>query len=170
MTDNNNKRNSTEIAYIAYYESPIGTLELVANSRSLKKVDFVDRVVTRNENSDVTNRVLKATIRQLGEYFSGDRQVFALPLVAVGTLFQQTSWNFLRTIPYAETRTYSEQATAISNTRAVRAVAQANHNNPITIIVPCHRVIGKDGALTGYGGGIWRKKWLLEHELKYQKQ
>ncbi|MBE7189184.1 methylated-DNA--[protein]-cysteine S-methyltransferase [Jatrophihabitans endophyticus] len=101
---------------------------------------------------------------QLAEYFAGDRLEFDLPLDAAGTAFQHSVWEALRAIPYGETRTYGQQALAIGLPTAVRAVGAANGRNPISIIVPCHRVIGADGSLTGYGGGVEAKRWLLGHE------
>ena len=103
---------------------------------------------------------------QLSEYFSGKRTFFSVPLHLLGTDFQKKVWEILQTIPYGETRSYKEQAIAISSPESVRAVANANGMNRISILVPCHRVIGSDGQLTGYGGGIWRKKYLLELESK----
>lgn len=103
-------------------------------------------------------------IRQLEEYFAGTRREFALPLDAEGTPFQQEAWAALRRIPYGATRSYQEQAAAIGRPGAVRAVGTANGRNPISIIVPCHRVIGANGSLTGYGGGLAAKRWLLQHE------
>lgn len=104
---------------------------------------------------------------QLGEYFAGARTEFDLPLSATGTAFQQSVWAALNAIPYGETRTYAEQATHIGSPKAVRAVGAANGRNPISIIVPCHRVIGADGSLTGYGGGMDAKRWLLGHEASH---
>ena len=108
-----------------------------------------------------------AVIKQLHEYFSGDRRTFDLPLDLKGTPFQLQAWHALLEIPYGETLTYGEQAVAISNPKAVRAIGLANGKNPISIIVPCHRVIGKNGTLTGYGGGIERKKFLLQLEKNH---
>jgi len=105
--------------------------------------------------------------KQIGEYFSGIRKEFDLPLLLVGTPFQKDVWNALIQIPYGETRSYKRQSIALGNEKAIRAVAGANGENGIAIIVPCHRVIGENGSLTGYGGGLWRKKWLLEHEAKH---
>ena len=102
--------------------------------------------------------------RQLEEYFDGQRTSFDVPLMVPGTPFQQTAWEALRTIPHGETRSYQQQAEAIGRPEAVRAVARANGDNRIAILIPCHRVIGKNGKLTGYGGGLWRKKALLDLE------
>lgn len=104
--------------------------------------------------------------KELSEYFRGNRKVFSIPLEFHGTDFQEKSWQALQQIPFGETRNYLEQATMTGNPKAVRAIGGANHRNPITIIIPCHRVIGKNASLTGYAGGIERKKWLLEHEKK----
>ncbi len=103
-------------------------------------------------------------IAQLREYFAGSRTQFDLPLAPAGTAFQLDAWTALRAIPYGETRSYTEQAAALGRPRAVRAVGSANGRNPIAIVVPCHRVVGSRGGLTGYGGGVDRKRWLLAHE------
>jgi len=108
--------------------------------------------------------VLSATRAQLGEYFAGRRQDFDLPLAPAGTAFQRAVWSELRRIPFATTASYGEIAARVSRPRAVRAVGAANGANPIALIVPCHRVIGSDGRLTGYGGGLPTKHWLLSHE------
>lgn len=105
--------------------------------------------------------------QQISEYFTGTRMIFELPLHLVGTAFQKDVWNALIQIPYGETRSYKKQSIALGNEKAIRAVAGANGENGIAIIIPCHRVIGENGSLTGYGGGLWRKKWLLEHEAKH---
>ena len=104
---------------------------------------------------------------QVNEYFAGTRKEFDLPLLLVGTDFQKQVWNGLTKIPYGETRSYKQQSIFLGNEKAIRAVAGANGENGIAIIIPCHRVIGEDGSLTGYGGGLPKKKWLLEHEAKF---
>ncbi|MEI7801726.1 MAG: methylated-DNA--[protein]-cysteine S-methyltransferase [Bacteroidota bacterium] len=111
-----------------------------------------------------TNKQLKKLKKQLEEYFSGKRKSFDLKLSPDGTEFQQRVWNELLKIQFGKTRTYKEQSIALSDLKAIRAVATANGANPIAIIIPCHRIIGSDGSLTGYAGGLWRKKWLLEFE------
>jgi methylated-DNA-[protein]-cysteine S-methyltransferase len=108
--------------------------------------------------------ILARAGEQLNEYFAGRRQSFDLPLAARGTGFQQSVWRALTDIPYGVTRSYREIAEAVGSPRAFRAVGAANGRNPIAVIVPCHRVIGADGSLTGFGGGLERKRWLLEHE------
>ncbi len=106
--------------------------------------------------------------RQLEQYFQGTRQTYSIPLLAEGTEFQKKVWRALLDIPYGETRTYQEIARAIGNPNASRAVGMANHRNPIAILIPCHRVIGADGSLTGYAAGVWRKAYLLDLEKKYK--
>ena len=101
---------------------------------------------------------------QLNEYFTGNRKTFNLKLNPQGTEFQKKVWEALQNVPYGKTITYLEQSKVLGNVKAIRAVAGANGKNPISIVIPCHRIIGSDGSLTGYAGGLWRKKWLLEHE------
>ena len=108
--------------------------------------------------------VLQDAISQLNDYFEGKRTNFDFKLNPKGTEFQQKVWKTLLEIPYGETRTYLQQSKILGDVKAIRAVASANGKNPLWIVVPCHRVIGTDGSLTGYAGGLWRKKWLLEHE------
>ena len=105
--------------------------------------------------------------QQIGEYFAGSRKEFDLPLHLIGTPFQKSVWEALIKIPYGETRSYKQQSVFLGNEKAIRAVAGANGDNGIAIIIPCHRVIGENGSLVGYGGGLQRKKWLLEHERKF---
>ena len=111
-----------------------------------------------------SNPILEQLTRELEAYFNGSLSEFATPLAAPGTTFQQTVWNYLRTIPYGRTASYREVATALGIPKAVRAVARANGDNRLAIVIPCHRVIGNDGELTGYGGGLWRKRRLLDIE------
>lgn len=120
------------------------------------------------EGENKQTRLLVQAAEQLDEYFTGKRKEFDLPLAAEGTLFQKRVWNALCTIPYGETRSYKDIAIQIGNAKACRAVGMANHNNPIGIIVPCHRVVGADGKLVGYAGGLDRKQFLLELERKYK--
>lgn len=120
------------------------------------------------EGENKQTRLLVQAAEQLDEYFTGKRKEFDLPLAAEGTLFQKRVWNALCTIPYGETRSYKDIAIQIGNAKACRAVGMANHNNPIGIIVPCHRVVGADGKLVGYAGGLDRKQLLLELERKYK--
>jgi methylated-DNA-[protein]-cysteine S-methyltransferase len=113
---------------------------------------------------------LQDCVKQLEDYFMGKRNSFNLKLNPKGTLFQKKVWEELLNIPFNKTRTYLEQSKALGDVKAIRAVASANGKNPIWIIIPCHRVIGSDGSLTGYAGGIWRKKWLLAHENPVKQQ
>jgi methylated-DNA-[protein]-cysteine S-methyltransferase len=153
--------------------SPMGVLTLVASNRGLRAVlwpsDDLARVPLGDviETAKLTDHpVLAATIEQLGEYFAGVRQNFDLPLDPVGTDFQQSAWMALRAIPYGETVSYGEQAAAMGDKRKARAVGAANGRNPISIVVPCHRVVGSNGSLTGFAGGLDSKRWLLDHESK----
>lgn len=146
---------------VAYYKSPIGTAKIVGNENGIISVTvFEDDIETSVEIS----KCLENCIIQLREYFEGKRTRFELKLNPQGTVFQKRVWRELLTIPFGKTRSYLEQTKKLGNPKAIRAVASANGKNPIWIIIPCHRVIGSDGSLTGYGGGLWRKKWLLEHE------
>ena len=113
------------------------------------------------------SRFCDAAIEQMREYFAGERRKFDVPLDAPGTAFQQSVWQALREIPYGAIRSYGDIASAVGSPKAVRAVGTANGMNRIAIMIPCHRVIGADGTLTGYGGGLWRKDWLLRHEREH---
>jgi AraC family transcriptional regulator of adaptative response/methylated-DNA-[protein]-cysteine methyltransferase len=135
------------------------------------KIDF--DFLKNHFNSGVlegTNKHLQLLSSQLEEYFSGKRQVFSVPLVTPGTAFRQAVWKELLSIEYGTTRTYSQQAAAMGNLNSIRAVAAANGANRIAVLIPCHRVIGADGSLTGYAGGLDKKRWLLEHERKHSKR
>jgi len=144
--------------------SPIGKLTLIGDGTALTAVhmDCGDFVLPKNANKG--HAVLIEARRQLEEYFAGKRREFNLPLAATGTGFQRAVWAALYDIPFAQTRSYIEIARAIQKPTASRAVGMANGRNPISIIVPCHRVIGASGKLVGYGGGLERKQWLLDHE------
>ena len=151
----------------SYFESPIGRLLLTSDGTALtglymepsRKAQCTDGWM-----EDVTVAPLSATVRQLTEYFEGTRREFDLPLRLQGTTFQTRVWRELTEIPYGQTWSYGQLAKRIDKPSASRAVGLANGRNPISILVPCHRVIGADGSLTGYGGGIERKRWLLAHE------
>ncbi len=156
-------------------ETPLGTMIACADENGICMLEFSDRKALPTELKDIA-RYFNANIiqgnnphfilleKELREYFDGKREYFTVPLSPVGTDFQKKVWEVLREIPYGSTRSYQEQANILGNTKAVRAVANANGLNKISIIIPCHRVIGSDGKLTGYGGGIWRKQKLLELE------
>lgn len=158
-------------------ETPLGTMFACATAEGICLLEFSDRKMLETEFKDLA-RLLNATIlqgdnphfhtlkQQLAEYFEGGRTEFSVPLVTPGSDFQRQVWDSLRAIPYGSIRSYIEQARSIRKPEAVRAVARANGMNRISILVPCHRIIGADGSLTGYGGGLWRKRWLLELEKK----
>jgi methylated-DNA-[protein]-cysteine S-methyltransferase len=151
-----------------YVESPIGRLLLRSDGEALTGLymDVADRPLGDLETGieDASAGPLPETARQLDEYFTGKRQEFNLPLRLKGTSFQQRVWQVLTEIPYGKTWSYGELARHLDNPNASRAVGLANGRNPISILIPCHRVIGADGSLTGYGGGLERKQWLLAHE------
>ena len=140
--------------------SPIGDLTLVASDSGLCAVDWGSTRTKRPSDS----AVLRAAASQVDEYFAGTRREFDLPLDLRGTLFQNRTWSALAEIPYGTTVSYGEQAHRLGVPRAARAVGAANGSNPLPIVLPCHRVIGANGALTGYGGGLDVKRWLLAHE------
>jgi methylated-DNA-[protein]-cysteine S-methyltransferase len=153
-------------------DTPIGPLTLVASGRGLRAVMWPDEELGR-VRLDATDAaaagtpaeaILQTASEQLGQYFDGERTTFDVALDPVGTDFQQTAWAALRTIPYGETISYGEQAARLGDRRKARAVGAANGRNPISIIVPCHRVVGSTGALTGFAGGLSTKAWLLDHE------
>ena len=133
----------------------------------MSQVSILDDEVTI---SNAIPGVLQNCVTQLEEYFSRERKVFDLQLDYNGTDFQKTVWKSLNDIPYGKTTTYLKQARLLGDEKAIRAVATANGKNPFWIVLPCHRVVGSDGSLTGYAGGIWRKKWLLEHEQGCEQQ
>ena len=157
-----------------YYQSPIGLIRIGKNGEFLTRVDFVKQNPESEhfESKSISNscNLLKDACRQLGEYFEGRRQKFDLALKPHGTDFQRSAWESLLCIPYGETISYLQQANSIRNPKAIRAIGQANSRNPITIIIPCHRVIGKNGSLTGYAGGLDRKTRLLAHEHHFMHE
>lgn len=150
-------------------DSPIGPLALVADDTGLREVRF-PRDGAADPPTDVPladaagHAVLAAAAAQLAEYFAGDRTDFDLPLAPVGTPFQLRAWSALRTIPHGTTVSYGEQAARMGEPGKARAVGAANGRNPLPVVVPCHRVVGADGSLTGFGGGLPAKAWLLAHE------
>ena len=152
-----------------YLDSPIGRLLLVADEHGLRHIDFPRADQGRRIESAWRRdrRYLGATIEQLDAYFDGQLHAFDLALAARGTVFRQTVWDELVRIPYGETISYGELARRIGDAGASRAVGAANGANPLPIIVPCHRVIGANGKLTGFGGGLPIKQWLLDHERRH---
>ncbi|MDQ6700251.1 MAG: methylated-DNA--[protein]-cysteine S-methyltransferase [Acidobacteriota bacterium] len=145
-------------------ESPIGELLLTADAHGLTGLFMNAKARIPDESSRREDTVLHEAKRQIDAYFSGRLKVFDLPIVFTGTPFQNDVWNALRDIPFGETMSYGSLARRVGRPAASRAVGAANGRNPISIVVPCHRVIGADGSLTGYGGGMDRKRWLLHHE------
>ncbi len=148
----------------AYYLSPIGPLEISGLSGGITSVTFVKKRLPSDRNLP---ECMKECVRQMDEYFIGTRKKFSLKLLLEGTPFQKQVWRELRRIPYGKAVSYGDIARSIGKPRAFRATGNANNKNPIVIIIPCHRVIGADGSLVGYGSGIWRKEWLLKHERAF---
>jgi len=158
---------TASILTFAFHDSPVGELFLAADDASLHIIEFPEnrhQVKRQPDWVEGDNAVLRKTRRQLDEYFAGKRRVFELPLSPQGTAFQQQVWTALRQIPYGRTWSYADLARRIDKPAAVRAVGAANGRNPLPIVVPCHRVIGADGSLTGFGGGLPIKRFLLQLE------
>jgi len=153
-------------------ESPIGALKVIASGAGMRAIlwpdDEPDRVALRHEIEDVglDEPVLAEAAQQLTQYFVGERTVFDLPLDPAGTAFQLQAWQALRSIPFGTTVSYAEQAEQMGDRRKARAVGAANGRNPLSIVVPCHRVVGSNGSLTGFAGGTDAKRWLLHHEAR----
>jgi methylated-DNA-[protein]-cysteine S-methyltransferase len=149
-------------------DSPIGTITLIADDDALVEVHLPDEktssTIAAEDATPAEHGVLAQAAGELREYFVGDRLEFDVPLAPHGTAFQLAAWQALRTIPYGETVSYGEQARRLGDARKARAVGAANGRNPLPIVVPCHRVVGANGHLTGFGGGIECKAWLLDHE------
>lgn len=145
---------------IGEFRSPVGILRLIADMDSLQEIVFVEN----SSGTESSHPILRKTRKQLVEYFEGERTQFDLPVNPKGTDFQQRVWQVLLDIPYGKTITYLELSHQLGDPNAIRAVGKANGQNPIPIIIPCHRVIGSGGKLVGYSGGIDRKEWLLKHE------
>jgi AraC family transcriptional regulator, regulatory protein of adaptative response / methylated-DNA-[protein]-cysteine methyltransferase len=162
-------------------DTPLGIMIAGATDEGICLLEFHDRRMLPTEYKDL-QRLLKTTFVegenshieslkiQLNEYFEGKRKVFTVPLDTPGSAFQQSVWKELQNIPFGSTRLYLDQAIALNSPESIRAVANANGMNRVSIVIPCHRVIGSDGSLVGYGGGLKRKKWLLDHEKKYSGQ
>ncbi|MHA7058856.1 bifunctional transcriptional activator/DNA repair enzyme AdaA [Aquimarina sp. M1] len=172
-----NNSKDTNLILINRLTTPLGPMFVCATNNGICLLEFDDRRMLETEFKDLQkllnaniilgeNKHIKQAKKELKEYFDGTRKTFDIKLETPGTDFQNSVWNCLQEIAYGKTSTYQQQAEKINNPKAIRAVASANGSNRISIIVPCHRVIGKDGEMSGYGGGIERKKWLIEHELK----
>ena len=161
------QKKTTLVSYA--YDSPLGELLIVASDEGLRAIlwplESEHSRVKLGDYMECSNPVIAQAVSELDEYFAGKRHNFDVAIDPVGTDFQKSVWTSLRNIGYAKTKSYGEQADAIGKPTAVRAVAAANGKNPISIVVPCHRVIGANGSLTGFAGGLDSKRWLLEHEL-----
>ena len=144
----------------AYIKTPLGIAKIVGDEDGVSVISVLDEGII----SETIPSILKETVSQLNDYFEGKRIDFTFKLNPFGTEFQQKFWKGLLEIPFGKTMSYLELSKKLGDVKAIRAVASANGKNPLWIVVPCHRVIGTDGSLTGYAGGLWRKKWLLEHE------
>jgi methylated-DNA-[protein]-cysteine S-methyltransferase len=150
----------------AYYHSPLGFLKISATENFITEISFNDKIERPDAKKKNPSLILINCIEQLIQYFNGERRNFELPILQEGTPFQRSVWNGLMGIPFGKTVSYIELARLLGDSKATRAVAAANGKNNIAIIVPCHRVIGSNKDLIGYSGGLWRKKWLLDHEIK----
>lgn len=151
----------------AYIQTPLGISKLEGDENGLSAITVLNN---NEELTEVIPEVLEDAAYQLKEYFEGSRETFNLDLNPNGTDFQKRVWNALLDIPFGKTRSYLELSKTLGDVKAIRAVAAANGKNPLWIVIPCHRVIGSDGSLTGYAGGLHRKKWLLEHESPVKQQ
>ncbi len=150
---------------------PIGTVSITGDTAGVSVISVLDASVPADHAAaDIAlPEPVAQAISQLVEYFAGQRQTFDFLLNPVGTVFQQRVWKALLEVPFGQTRSYLAQARTLGDEKAIRAVAAANGRNPLWIVVPCHRIVGSNGSLTGYAGGLWRKQWLLEHEGAFPK-
>ena len=148
-------------------ETPLGYAKIIGDDNGIASVSILN---TKEDVSEIIPESLLDCVTQLKAYFKNERKTFDLKLNPEGTVFQKKVWKQLETIPFGKTISYLELSKKLGNTKAIRAAANANGKNPIWIIVPCHRVIGSDGSLTGYAGGLHRKQWLLNHESEYKQQ
>jgi methylated-DNA-[protein]-cysteine S-methyltransferase len=158
-----------------YYKTPIGLLKITGNNYGISSIIFIEDINKLEQFKNIKSPFdvplcLKVCVDQLKEYFNGKRTKFSILLNPKGTPFQKSVWKELTTIPFGKTTSYLSQSNSLGKPKAIRAVASANGKNPICIVIPCHRVIGSDGSLTGYAAGIWRKKWLLDHENPLKQQ
>ncbi|TYA52284.1 methylated-DNA--[protein]-cysteine S-methyltransferase [Formosa maritima] len=147
--------------------SPLGFTQITGDDNGISSITVLN---SEEKVTDIIPECLQDCAYQLNEYFKGNRTHFDLQLNPEGTTFQKNVWNALINIPYGKTLSYLELSKQLGDVKAIRAVANANSKNPLWIAVPCHRVIGSDGSLTGYAGGLYRKQWLLEHESPYKQQ
>lgn len=151
---------------IAFFKTPLGIAKIVGDENGVTEISVLDE----GSISEIIPLVLEEAIQQLRDYFQNKRSIFTFKLNSKGTDFQQKVWQELLNIPYGKTISYMDLSKKLGDVKAIRAVASANGKNLLWIVVPCHRVIGTDGSLTGYAGGLWRKKWLLEHESPTAQQ
>lgn len=149
-----------------FISSPLGTTKIVGDENGVSIISILEQ----GETSKKIPKQLKEAVTQLNEYFEGKRQNFDFTINPKGSDFQQKVWQELRNIPFGKTVSYLDLSKKLGDVKAIRAVASANGKNPLWVVVPCHRVIGTDGSLTGYAGGLWRKKWLIEHETPSLQQ
>ena len=150
----------------AFIQSPLGITKIEGDKNGIAVIS----VLSQGDATKKIPAVLQEAVTQLQEYFEGKRTEFTFKLNPQGTEFQQKVWQELLNIPFGKTTSYMDLSKKLGDVKAIRAVASANGKNPLWIVIPCHRVIGSDGSLTGYAGGLWRKKWLLEHESPSQQQ
>ena len=150
-----------------YIKTPLGTAEIIGDVNGVSAISILD---AETEISNEIPDFLELPVKELNEYFHLKRTVFTFKLQPQGTAFQQKVWQELIHIPFGKTVSYMDLSKKLGDIKAIRAVASANGKNPLWIVIPCHRVIGTDGSLTGYAGGLWRKKWLLEHENPSMQQ
>ena len=148
---------------ITYHYTPVGIVRITEEDNFICSIHFMDNEI---EPDQPGTPLLKLAAQQMDEYFAGDRKYFDFPIKQQGSDFQKAVWQCLLTISYGKTISYAQQSKLMKNPLAIRAIAAANGKNHLAIVVPCHRVIGSDGSLTGYASGVWRKQWLLEHEAK----
>ena len=150
-----------------YIKTPLGTAEIIGDVNGISAISILD---VETEISNEIPDFLELSVKELNEYFDFKRTAFSFKLQPQGTAFQQKVWQELINIPFGKTVSYMDLSKKLGDIKAIRAVASANGKNPLWIVIPCHRVIGTDGSLTGYAGGLWRKKWLLEHENPSMQQ
>jgi methylated-DNA-[protein]-cysteine S-methyltransferase len=154
---------------VTYYQSPVGLIRIAGNEQFISEINFIDKFEKPppDKRKQIPQLVIQC-VEELIQYFHGQRKSFDLPVSQAGSAFQQKVWNELTAIPFGKTISYLELSRRLGDSKAIRAAAAANGRNNVAIIIPCHRVIGSNNKLVGYAGGLWRKKWLLDHEAKLQ--
>ncbi len=153
-----------ETLQTAYYQSPIGIIKITADEQFITELIFIEEKAT---TTSIDSPLLQQCMQQLDEFFEGDRKEFTIPVYQAGTDFQQKVWKELTTLPFGKTVSYLSLSKQLGDAKAIRAVATSNGKNKISILIPCHRVIGSNQSLVGYAWGTWRKQWLLQHEAKW---